>query len=67
MRSIILGIVVIVGSFTAGASGLFPWGTIVRGTVAPARPVVALYHQESSMRAVHTSHGYRVIASSGRR
>lgn len=64
MRSIVIGIVLVVGSFAVGAPALSHLGMSAHGTVAPARSVVTPYHQESSIRAVHTAHGYRVIARS---
>jgi len=63
MKSIIMGIVLVVGGFAAGAPALFHLDMSARGMVAPARSVVAPYHQESSIRAVHTAHGYHVITS----
>ena len=32
---------------------------------APAGATVRLYHQESSIRAVRTAHGYHIVATTG--
>jgi len=58
------GLIVIIGGMLVGVPVLAHVGAGARTAPASARPVVAPYHQESSIRAVHTAHGYRVIARS---
>lgn len=40
-------------------------GAYVAHAPAPAGATVRPYHQESSIRAVHVAHGYRIVAVVG--
>jgi hypothetical protein len=58
------GLIVVIGGMLVGVPVLAHVGAGARTAPASVRPVVAPYHQESSIRAVHTAHGYHVIARS---
>ena len=64
MRRAMTGIALVIASVCIGigAPALLHGGMGARAMVAPTRPVVAPYHQESSIRAIHTAPGYRVVA-----
>ncbi len=64
MRRAITGIALVIGVVCVGVPTLFHGGTGARAMAPQARPVVAPYHQESSVRAVRTAHGYRLVAPS---